>query len=304
MTVRLGDLSQSALMDLAAKGQLRYAVGPFTVSLQTRLSGLLRIVSQFYSTIPLLPPHTFCQYHIVINERGLRRLSWRRQAVFSIDGIKLFEPYPLDHAFPLLEWGLNWCIGSMANNYLLLHSAVVERNDCALVLPALPGSGKSTLCAGLINRGWRLLSDEFGIFRHRDSMLVPMPRAMPLKNESIEVIRQFAPDALMGPLYTKTRKGNVKHLAPSKTCLDNQHRCVKPRWVLFPKYIPDENTSLQPQQQSVAFTRLSNNSFNYHVTGEQGFQSLAELVRNVDSYQFVYSDLEDATCFLTDLADR
>ncbi|MBK9234594.1 MAG: hypothetical protein IPO19_00450 [Rhodoferax sp.] len=32
----------------------------------------------------------------------------------------------------------------------------------SLVMPAIPGSGKSTLTAGLSLSGWRLLSDEFG----------------------------------------------------------------------------------------------------------------------------------------------
>jgi predicted ATPase len=33
---------------------------------------------------------------------------------------------------------------------------VVERDGHALILPAMPGSGKSTLTAALVQRGWRL----------------------------------------------------------------------------------------------------------------------------------------------------
>jgi hypothetical protein len=36
-----------------------------------------------------------------------------------------------------------------------------------------------------------------------------------LKNESIGVIRAFAPQALLGPDFPKTRKGTVAHLAAS-----------------------------------------------------------------------------------------
>jgi predicted ATPase len=43
----------------------------------------------------------------------------------------------------------------------MLHAAVVEKNGKALILPALPGSGKSTLSAALAMNGWRFLSDEF-----------------------------------------------------------------------------------------------------------------------------------------------
>ena len=64
-----------------------------------------------------------------------------------------------------------------------------------MLLPAAPGSGKTTLCAGLSLRGWRLLSDEFGLIRPGTTDLVPVPRPMALKNESIDVIRQFDREA-------------------------------------------------------------------------------------------------------------
>ena len=68
-----------------------------------------------------------------------------------------FQPLPAYMALPALEWGINWCVANRANQYLMLHSAVVEKRGSAIVFPAWPGHGKTTLCAGLMLSGWRLL---------------------------------------------------------------------------------------------------------------------------------------------------
>jgi len=203
---------------------------------------------------------------------------------------------------PLFEWGLNWCIGTTFPRHLMLHAGVLEKHGQALLLPAMPGTGKSTLTAALATRGWRLFSDEFGIVRHADVQLLPMPRAVGLKNQSIRVIRAFAPDAFMGPVFTGTRKGDVAHLAPPPESLHRQHEPAPPAWVIFPRYLEGATARLVPQTQSVAFTRLANNAFNYQVTGAEGFRTLTALTRRCAAYQLVYGRVADAVECLDRLA--
>src|SRR3546814_17273791 len=69
----------------------------------------------------------------------------------------------LGQALPMLEWGLNWCIGAHGHQFLIIHAAVIERNGLAAILPGAPGSGKSTLTACLVHNGWRLLSDAMAL---------------------------------------------------------------------------------------------------------------------------------------------
>ncbi len=299
----IADLSVGDLHGLACTTGIRYQTGCFTACLHTDNRQLIETFRLIYPHNPLLNGNTLCQYHVTIGRpKGLRR--WiRPKALFSIDGHWPFDPYPLDHAFPMLEWGLNWCIGTTANQYLLLHSAVVEKNGCALVLPAVPGSGKSTLCCGLVSSGWRLLSDEFGVVAPGARELLPLPRAVPLKNESIEVIRQFAPEATLGPVYEKTRKGLVCHFAPPQDSIIRQGETAKPRWIVFPVYQQGIKTRLFADDKSVAFTRLSNNSFNYQLTMEQGFCSLAALVREADCYRLDSGDLLESVNLLNELAE-
>jgi HprK-related kinase A len=178
----------------------------------------------------------------------------------------------------------------------------VERGGQALLLPATPGAGKSTLCAGLAWRGWRLLSDEFGLVRRPQGDLFPLPRAVPLKNESIAVIRSFAPEAFLGPLFPKTRKGDVSHMRPPHDSLPRQQEPAAPRWIVFPRYQRGLSVRLRTIPDSLAFTRLAHNSFNYRLLGAVGFRALAALIRRCDCFSLEYGDLEAAASSLAEMA--
>lgn len=301
--MRLGDIGQPELLILARDTGLRFAVGPFVVRLQSDVPSFLETLAAFYAPVELLSGTQPAHFHLSISRmRGLRR--WvRPQVQFTVDGLHPFEPYPLDHAFPMYEWGLNWCIATTAHQHLMLHSAVVEKHGHAVILPAHPGSGKTTLCGGLVSRGWRLFSDEFGIVRHSDGMALPLPRAAPLKNDSIDLIGNFAPDLALGRRFEQTRKGTVAHMAPPQESLLRQAEGAKPRWIIFPSYRSGRKTVLSKQSSAVALTRLVNNSFNYAVTMEAGFHTLTRMVKEVDSYDLANGDLEEAVAAIDGLLE-
>jgi HprK-related kinase A len=300
--VKLEGVSPAQFRERAADEGLSLTFGPFRVRLRTPLSPLLDTLRRIYGPLSLHAPTGIHDFHVEVNHPpGLRRW-WRRQAIFFLDHEKPFDPFPEDHAFALFEWGLNYAIATRAHRYLMLHSAVVEKEGRALVLPAMPGSGKSTLCAALMLRGWRLFSDEFGILRPEAGVLQPMPRAIPLKNESIEVIRRFAPSAVMGPLFPRTRKGDVVHVAPTPESVERQDEGAFPAWIVFPRFEPGARTKLEPIPGSQAFVRLSNNSFNYHLLGETAYRSLTGMVKGCDCYNFHYSNLEEAIQVMDRLA--
>jgi HprK-related kinase A len=231
---------------------------------------------------------------------GLRRW-WRPQAVFALENETPFDPYPADHAFPLLEWGLNWSIATRGHQFLMLHSAVLERAGQALILPALPGSGKSTLSAALSHNGWRFLSDEFGLVERRTGAIHPLPRALPLKNRSIDIIAERGLAEEIGPRFKKTRKGTVAHLRPPLESLERQRDTADPGWIVFPRFIPGNPTRVTRLSQSMAFTRVAQNSFNYRMLGADGFESVCRLILACPCYALDYCELDKALTTLDDL---
>ena len=280
-------------VDNAAGKGVYYRVGPFQVHLTTPLREVSSLVYRLYGDFEQGDPHAVSDFHVsILPVKGVRRL-WRPQARFVIDGSSPFDPFPLESAFPLLEWGVNWCIGSRAQQYLVLHSAVLEKNGKAVVLAAEPGSGKSTLAAALMLSGWRLFSDEFGLMRPQSCEFVPVPRTIALKNESIEVIRHYSDRAVLGPEFPKTRKGTVAHLAASAASAVDRTP-VPPALVVFPKFAAGAELRSQPLEKAAAFMKLAGNAFNYAEQGEAGFEVVRNIIDNSEIRLLRFSDLDSA----------
>lgn len=282
--------------------RLTYRTGPFRVALESDYPPLLDVLFDLYPHAMVPQPPGVTSFYIQVRRTRNPFRRWMRPQVhFWIDGVSAFEPYPLDHAFPLLEWGTNWCVAMRAHQYLMLHAAVVERGGRALIMPAVPGAGKSTLCAGLALRHWRLLSDEFGLVDLATGLMVPLPRAVPLKNESIAVIRAFSGDAHLGPLFTRTRKGDVAHLRPPGDSLARQQDPALPVCIVFPSFQRSAPMQVRRLAKSEGFVRLAQNAFNYQFLGGEGFTALTHLVSACECFCLTYGSLEDAVGAIDEL---
>ena len=268
--------------------------GPFVSSIQSPIGGVADGLELLYGAYPLHAAEDFADFHVGLRPSGALRRWYRPQVNFDLDGLVPFEPLPQAQAFPMLEWGLNWCISTRAHAYLMIHAAVVERNGLAAILPAPPGSGKSTLCAALIHRGWRLLSDELALFRPEDGLLVPVPRPVSLKNRSIDVVRGFVADAVLSRPVANTTKGTVAHLQAPADSVARADETARPAWIVFPKYEAGAATALTPIPRARAFVRGADNAFNDSHMGARGFATLAGAIDGCTSYDFRYSDLDEA----------
>lgn len=300
----LGAIPIAAVLAALRGRGLWIELGAAVLRVQGDAPGLVAQLQSVYRCHPFLTQSGWADLHVRIERpHGLRR--WLRpQVVFESDGRVPFEPFPADTALPLLEWGTNWLIGQRLNHLLLLHSGVVERGGRTMVLPAMPGSGKSTLTAALSLSGWRLLSDEFGAFDPVERMFRAVLKPVALKNASIEVIRRFAPEAHLGPEFPKTRKGTVAHLAADEEAVRRRHESAAPGAIVLPRWQAGSPTRLEPLAPQSVFGAIAFNAFNYKVLGAVGFDAVVHLVRTCPAYQLIYSDLADAIARLDELWAR
>ena len=300
--MKIKQLALSSLIKQAAsKEGLCLDIGNFCVRLRSCESDFLTTFSFLYQDFPVLPADSFADFHISIERKKGLRHYLQAQVVFIIDGQQPFEPFPLSHAFPLFEWGLNWCIARRAHQNLMLHAAVVEKHGKALILPAIPGSGKSTLSAALALSGWRFLSDEFTMIRPKDGKIMPIPRPTPLKNTAIQVIKDSFSNAQLGPLFPKTRKGTVAHLKAPKASVEQLKQTASPTLLIFPKFEADAELQLNPLNKPYVLFKLASNAFNYELLGQTGFALIKNITSSCPCYNLTYSRFEQILPLLDDL---
>jgi HprK-related kinase A len=288
-----GPFDPNTLAEALRRG-LTLTTGPFRFRIESSLREVHRGLKRLYDAFPFEPDDGFRDFHVELrSSRG--PLDWLRPQVnFYVDGHAPFKPLPAAQAFAMLEWGMNWCIAGQAHHYLLLHAAVLERHGSAVILPGDPGAGKSTLTAALMLSGWRLLSDELTMIDRDDGLVVPLARPVGLKNDSIEIIRAFDRQAVLGDVARDTHKGTVAHLRPSDDSVARMMDKAQPAHIVFPRWQAGAATSLRPRAKADAFMHNATHAFNYSLLGRLGFELNAALIDACSCWDFEYSRLDEA----------
>ncbi len=301
--MRIGELDLAELKARLTGPGLRFATGPFVFSVRSRVPRIARGLAQLYGDFPLADPAGFADFHVRVQlARGVRR--WiRPQALFDLDGYRPFAPLPGSQAFALLEWGMNWCIYTHAHDFLVIHGAAMERGGSALLLPAPAGAGKSTLCAAMMQRGWRLLSDELILFDAAQGTVHGLGRPVSLKNVSIDIMRDYAPEAFVTEPMHDTAKGSVAHMRPDRHSVQAVDRPAAPCHVVFPRFRAGANTRVETLSRADVFVGLVENEFNYSLLRREGFRAMAALVDAVDGHRLEHGDLDAAIGALERISD-
>lgn len=299
--MKVCEIAAGELYRSLKKSGLRLRTGPFVCHVKSDFSTVAEGVELLYQDFPC-EAGGFADFHVDLVRPKTVHYFWRPQVACYLNGDSPFSPLPSDQAFAAFESLLNWSIYSTTYNHLIIHGATVERNGFAAILPAPPGSGKSTLCAALVSRGWRLLTDELTLISPFSGLITPLARPISLKNNSIDLMRAYAPREVFGPKVHNTVKGTIAHMRAPSDSVARMHEAAVPGWLIFPKYQAGAATSVLALPKGQAFMRLSSGLVNYPVLGAQGFEALTQLIDRSDCFNFTYSDLDQAIDWFSELA--
>lgn len=181
-------------------------------------------------------------------------------------------------------------------DYLLLHAGVVVKDNTAILLPGQSGSGKTTLTLGLMNYGYKYLTDEVGAVHHETMEVVPFQRpiyvwtwARPLRQgvgKDFRVYRYRDRD--------NTTTWRWQYIVPRDGAVMSRDARWKVDWIIFPRYTPKGKAVLRPIGAAKAVMTLMQGGWNHRLFTDGGLKICTELVRRARCYALEMGDLEEA----------
>lgn len=274
------------------------SIPPYTFNINSSIEAVKEHIDTIYHEYEKPSSDEFVDFNVSITPSTFLRKWYKPQVRFFNDDNEPFYPLPFSQSHAFLEWGMNWCVAATEANWLIIHAAILAKDDKAIVFPAPPGSGKSTLTAYLALKGWRLLSDEMTIIELNTCTAIPFVRPISLKNNSINLVKSWFPDAVMSDVAKDTTKGDVAHVKAPSESIAKATRKATITAIVFPKYNANTVLDIYELSQTNTFMQLADNAFNYNVIGEEAFSTISHIVEKCPGFEIKYNDVAEVEQFL------
>jgi HprK-related kinase A len=275
---------------------------PFTFQIETNIPLVTYNAKTLYGDAysDKIDPLVYVDYYLSATYSGGIRRFYKPQARFLCDEREPFKPLKANQAYAMLEWGMNWTVAAHELQYAIVHSAVLAKDDRAILFPAPPGSGKSTLTAHLSQNGWRLLSDEMALIIPGTNQVIPFVRPICLKNSSIALAKQWFPESVFSTVAADTHKGDVIHMAAPKAAFEQNRTAATIVGIVYPNYKVDKKLDIYQLNMTESFMQLVDNSFNFTAIGKSSFDTITSLIEKTKHFEIFYNDLNEVDLFLTE----
>ena len=183
-----------------------------------------------------------------IEASGGRFAGWRDREV-------LFETPNLDGAVIGLFGEILHYACAERDSIAALHAGAVSDGRTCLALAESGGSGKSTLTAALLARGYRYLSDDVVPLERSSGHAVPVPVCLNLKSGSVPVLTELYPELPRLPAW-RSGDRRLRFLPPPEFAQRRPDRSYPVAALVFPRYQPNAEPELQPLDPVAVLTRL------------------------------------------------
>ena len=200
--------------------------------------------------------------------------------------------------------GLTWAITARAieylgNHHLLFHAGVAAFQNRGVLFPAAGGSGKTTLVASLLRRGFQYLGDDIAVIDRTTLECLPFAGSLSLKGEARDLLAPLYPELATAAYRVHFRGQEVTYLPPPRRAWPEQPMPID--FVILPAYLPGTPTNLAPISRVQALRGLLEQSFNARRLGGLALVKTSELVRGAECYALTFDDAQAASDLVKEL---
>ena len=170
---------------------------------------------------------------------------------------------------------------------VVLHSGAVSLHGRAILLAGPTGSGKSSLAAWCVDRGFQYLSDEVIALVEGGTDVVGFPRAMVVKGEAAGKVEAMT--ACSAATTIRTAAGTMVRPKPERLAGRLPQPCGL---IIFPKFEPGIPLRVVPVTPAQAALRLMECNLNARNLRGQGFSEISALTRATPAFILYYGDFD------------
>jgi hypothetical protein len=210
----------------------------------------------------------------------------------TLNGNDLFLNLIFERVIWHLMQDILYRLNGAAQTGIVFHAAALSYQDDGLILCGRSGSGKSSLAAWLVANGWGYLTDEVILLPLNDREISGFCRSIVLKSKSSFIWQRWSEERSAGLLQFEDGSAWV---SPTLLNADAIQARIKPRVLIFPRYSPKAQFTVQPLTTADALFRLLQCLVNARNFSDGGLTATTRLASQVTAYSLTYSDVEGAT---------
>lgn len=180
------------------------------------------------------------------------------------------------------------------------HAAMVAEGDRGIMLSAPRESGKSTLAAYLVSRGFDLLNDEPALL-HLDACSVSsFGLPISLKEGSWAVLQNDWPQLANAPIHVRSDGTKIRLLHPAQGRSSSRPRPLT--HILFPEYSTSATVSAERLSPLITLSLLNEGGMLLarHIT-RASFEAFLQLICSIPAYRIRFASLKEADQLIRDL---
>ena len=199
---------------------------------------------------------------------------------------------------------LIWSTAVQQHDYLLnIHGGVVGDGHHCLIFPAAPGSGKSTLTAGMARAGYEYFSDEVALLESPSFEIRPVPLGLCVKNTGWGVIARLFPALNDMEAHLRGDNKTVKYLPPTSMRRALPERTYPAAGLIFPVYSPDaDRTTVSALSRMEALQLLFDQCLSIpNELVAEDIEAVVRWVQETPCHRLEHHSLEGAISAIEDL---